>query len=478
MTTLSETIIPNGLLTASNTETITNKTISALSNTITDLDLGLSFFVESQNTTSPNDVKYANVFSAVGSTTDVDFVIDVKGVGALLVTLPDGSATGGNKRGDYAIDFQKIRSLNSQVASGSYATIVGGRSNYASGTYSVSGGYNNNSSGQSSTSFGYQNTASSNYASALGYSNLAQGLGSTSLGYDNSSTGNYGVSAGYLNSASGEDAVAIGYSNLASNLGAVSLGYDNTASGAYSTALGGRINSATTNYGTTAGYTNTASGAYAIAIGYSNDATGTGDTAFGYNNTVSGGSAFVVGQGNSALAAGAAGLNLSNRADGRACTVLGENGDARTRISSLTLGSVPYNANYAMQSVFMTLGAFSTSDTGNALTTYASAGLGSGYVNMDSNTSATFKMLVVAQVIGGDAKAWEVVGLVRRGASGASYFVGTPTTTVVAEDVGASSWTIDFGFHSTYGYWYPIGYGQVSTSIYWTASLWMSEVGN
>lgn len=476
MTTLSETIIPNGLLTADNTETITNKTISGLNNTIT--DVGLTFFTEAQNTTFPNDTAYANVFSAVGSTTDVDFVIDAKGVGALLVVLPDGSATGGNKRGDYAIDFQKIRTLNSQVASGSYSTIVGGRSNSVSGSYAVSGGYSNNVSALGSTAFGYSNTVNASYASALGYSNIAQGLGSISLGYDNASTGNYGVSAGYINSASSDYTVAIGYSNLASNLGAVSLGYDNTASSTYSTAFGGRVNSATNNYATTAGYTNTAGGAYAIAIGYSNDATGTGDTALGYNNTVSGGSAFAVCQGNSVTGAGAAGLNLSNLADGRACTVLGENGDARRRIASLTIGSVPYNTSYAMQSVFMTLGAYSTSNTGNALKTYVSAGLGQGYIDMDINTSATFKMLVVAQVIGGDAKAWEVVGLVRRGASGASYFVGTPTPTVVAEDVGASSWTIDFGFHATYGYWYPIGYGQVSTNIYWTASVWMSEVGN
>ena len=75
--------------------------------------------------------------------TDVDFVISPKGNGAIIAQQPDGTATGGNIRGIKALDLQMIRSSATQVASGNYSTISGGRNNTAGGMYSlVSGHYN------------------------------------------------------------------------------------------------------------------------------------------------------------------------------------------------------------------------------------------------------------------------------------------------------------------------------------------------
>ncbi len=70
--------------------------------------------------------------------------IRVTARGLLDAQVPDGDIAGGDKRGEYATDFQRQRALTSQVASGGYSVISGGGSNTASGIYStVSGGFGN-----------------------------------------------------------------------------------------------------------------------------------------------------------------------------------------------------------------------------------------------------------------------------------------------------------------------------------------------
>lgn len=80
--------------------------------------------------------------------TNSSLVLSPKGTGALIAQKPDGSATGGNSRGANAVDWQKVRSTNNQVASGSSSVICGGESNRASnGRSVVCGGRSNLSSG-------------------------------------------------------------------------------------------------------------------------------------------------------------------------------------------------------------------------------------------------------------------------------------------------------------------------------------------
>ena len=89
------------------------------------------------------------------SSTNADLVIQPKGSGAIVAQLPDGTSTGGNKRGLNSVDLQTTRTNASQVASGRASFISSGERNTASGDYSsVLGGLSNIASGDYSTTIG------------------------------------------------------------------------------------------------------------------------------------------------------------------------------------------------------------------------------------------------------------------------------------------------------------------------------------
>ena len=188
---------------------------------------GLTKFTESEATTSPNDTVYVDSLTAAGSTTNVDVAIVPKGTGAILVQIPDGTATAGNKRGGGAFDIQKTRSTATQVASGA-SSFCGGTNNTASGSRSFSFGNSNTASGTFSVTMGSTNTASNGNAFALGLENLASGDTSIAIGWGNTASGTYSQSIGTFSQATG--------------LGAASLGYFNVSSGDFSCTLGNRAN--------------------------------------------------------------------------------------------------------------------------------------------------------------------------------------------------------------------------------------------
>jgi len=130
---------------------------------------------------------------------NINMVVSPKGTGAFMLRVPDGTGTGGNARGQYAVDLQMTGgALN--VASGNYTFIGGGAENRASAGYSVAcGGFSNNSSGNYSTICGgIANTASGENSTSIGgFINVASGSSSTTIGgYKNTSSGAYSVSAG------------------------------------------------------------------------------------------------------------------------------------------------------------------------------------------------------------------------------------------------------------------------------------------
>lgn len=170
----------------------------------------------SLNTSAPNNTVNTSVFLASGGTANQDAVIQPKGTGAFILQLPDSTATGGNKRGDNAIDLQTGRSLATEVASG---------------TNSFAGGYGNRSSGGAAIAIGNTNISTGTSSAAIGELNTATGQGSIAMGTQNTAGGtNAAISLGKENVASGENSTIAG-------------GYQNTASGDYSAILGGRVNS-------------------------------------------------------------------------------------------------------------------------------------------------------------------------------------------------------------------------------------------
>ena len=158
------------------------------------------------------------VIKAAGADANIGIALTPIGNGAFSLATPGGTVTGGNARGQYAVDLQMLRVANTQVASGQYSTAAGGVSNTASGQYStVAGGVSNTASGYSSTvAGGYGNTASGgNSFVGGGHQNAAQSsLSSVINGQECTASANGAcIISGYKNVSYFPYQVVLGSSN-------------------------------------------------------------------------------------------------------------------------------------------------------------------------------------------------------------------------------------------------------------------------
>lgn len=280
---------------------------------------GLTYFTEDQNTSAPNATVYVDSLTAVSSTTSADISIIPKGSGSFLLDIPNGLASGGNKRGLYAVDLQMDRSSATEVGSGNYSFTVG-YSNTSSNTSTIAMGQSNNVSGFSSVALGYENTVTGQYSFATGILNTVGGSYAVVAGNQNSAS-DYSVSIGNLNSigtstlnasighnnihngavhgysfgrgntvgASATNSFVAGYNNLVSADRAVAIGGGVTASAQSSSALGGQNNTASGQYSFCGGgLQNTASGLYSVAFGNLCSSVGAASLTFGQSNTANG----------------------------------------------------------------------------------------------------------------------------------------------------------------------------------------------
>ena len=159
-------------------------------------------------TASPNATVNVCALEATGATTNVAVAIVPKGTGAVMFSVPDGTAAGGDARGANAIDLQAYRTAASQVASAVRSTVVG-NSNRASGSYSAAVGSGCQATGAFATAVG-SNATAAQYGAALGYDVDA---------------GNTAVVVGAQSIASGYASVALGNGCVASQWGAVATGF-------------------------------------------------------------------------------------------------------------------------------------------------------------------------------------------------------------------------------------------------------------
>lgn len=158
----------------------------------------LGRFVEAYTTSTATTAS----LTATSPATNIGLAIAPKGTGALTAAIPDGTATGGNARGNYAVDLQTQRTNATDVASGANSTIPGGRRCTASGTYSFATGYRGVASGSGSVAFG--------------------GSGSFSTGATASGTNSFAFGTGAVASATG--AIAFGPGTTASYQNGISFG--------------------------------------------------------------------------------------------------------------------------------------------------------------------------------------------------------------------------------------------------------------
>ena len=99
-------------------------------------------------TSTGTDIFGDSYEAASVSATDGNIVLSPNGTGAIQAQIADGASSGGDARGDNAVDLQTVRSSASQVASGEWAVVSGGSNNTAGTQVSViGGGFGNEISG-------------------------------------------------------------------------------------------------------------------------------------------------------------------------------------------------------------------------------------------------------------------------------------------------------------------------------------------
>lgn len=120
-----------------------------------------AWIINDNLTASPNNTVNHACLEATGGTTNVSVSIKPKGTGAFCLSVPDGTATGGNARGANAVDLQTSRALAANVASGQYSLVAGYNSS-ATTRCGVSLGYECNVTGADGTSLGMRNQVTTN----------------------------------------------------------------------------------------------------------------------------------------------------------------------------------------------------------------------------------------------------------------------------------------------------------------------------
>jgi len=398
---------------------------------------GLTHFVETESTAAPNATVPVDALTATdASFTDIDVALVAKGTGATLAQVPDATATGGNKRGTNATDWQKLRASATQVASGSRSTISGGTNNTASGSRSAVGG-------------GDTNTASSTYSF---------------------------VGCGQANTASiAHSFVGGGQSNLAqtNTHATVCGGNGNIASGARGTVSGGNTNTATGNYAVIAGgWNNQVAGANYSVVGggYGNQAGGSGSIiAGGVNNTTSANNATVCG-------------GDTNRANSVAATVNGgaygtTRGIVGSFVSPACNAPIAYTEGVT-QSALLLLARQTTDATATVLTSDTSAASSTNQVILPNNAAYSFSGEVIAGVTAaGNTARWTIDGAIKRGANAASTaMVGTPTVTMTHNDAGAAAWVVAVTADTTNGGIKVEVTGALATTIRWVCRINTTEM--
>lgn len=390
---------------------------------------GITGFTSDVNTTSPNQATWSAVrLQTAHNGSNNDIVLQAKGTGAHLAQTPDNSTTGGNKRGEYAVDWQKTRSFGAdRVASGNYSVIAGGDSNLAGATYSgVLAGSNNQIAAGAAGAFigaGTTNIISSNGSRAViagGQSNqITQPWAAIGGGETNSASNSYTVIAG---------------------------GRSNSVSGAYACIGGGQSNTNTGQYSAIAGGTQNT-----IAAGYSFIGAGDGHYIQGQNGAIVGGTSNLIGS--NATSSVALGQNAMTRCQGEIA------------IASHTFGT----SRGAGVSIY-NLSVRTTDATATNLTAMGGALGNNTVIVLDSSSVVTFKVFVTAkQQISSNIGGWEITGV--------AYFDGTTVNlfNVVSNKIhstvgGWNATVVSGGVTGGFGRLMVQVSGAISSNIQWHAS--------
>jgi len=407
-----------------------------------------------------------------------------------------GVICGGANNTNNASSYGTLVGGNGSTLSGQYASIVGGQSHSGSGYYNFIGGGFTNSGTATGAVTTQSGTMNGTTAVTLSGSNASIKVGQLITGTSIASTTYVAAISGTAltlsQNASGSSTstlsfftphgVVVGggnnqatgsYSFIGGGGDAGTAANRNTASGDWSVVAGGNRNVASGNFSVVGGgFTNTASGIGSFI--------GSGGN-FGAQ-TASGQGAFVgAGWGNTVTGAAASSLGASNQASGDYSAVIGGSyGLARSIIGNTVFAasSAPYGTAFGCQGALLILARQTTDATATVLASTSAAAGSTNQVAMPINSAYLFKVTVIAGVTGaGNTKAWKLEGAIKKGATnGTTAIVGTVTTTVLATDAGASTWTVTATADTTNGGLAITATGQAATTIRWVAKVETTEM--
>lgn len=233
-----------------------------------------------------------------------------------------------------------------------------------------------------------------------------------------------------------------------------------------------------------------ASGTQSVGIGARNTASGSNSTAIGYNNTASSSSSYAMGTSNNAGGTNAVAIGSSNSSTGNTSTAIG-NSNTTSGNYAIALGfqAVTGSIQGRMTHSSGQLGAaadsqgstwdLKTSTTNATATQLTSGGIAAGTASrvlLPNNTAYAFKGVIIGKQSGSaNCAAWEITGLIVRGANAASTaIVGTPTITAI--DNTAAFGTPTLAADTTNGCLTVSVVGVAATNIRWTCTLRTTEV--
>lgn len=362
--------------------------------------------------------------------------------------------------------------------------------------------------GVNAIAIGDQAVSSGTDSFAIGTDTDATGTSSLAIGKGAQATANHNLAIGLNASASAERAIAIGNNGVvAGSTYSTAIGHNSsfggsvTATGSGAMALGGsyaagvdsfaaaRTNN-TSSYGAIGtnsiamGYNAKSPGNYGVAIGFVANANQQ-STSLGPNSTAGG---------TSGIRSTAIGYQVY--AGGNHTTVIGSGSSTMTELGgdvahssavgysakSIRSGQISFGNGYVdnaqdSQYSITTLRCKTTNNTQTVMTTDNSTATALNQINLRSRVAMSFKGMVVARESAGsgtDCAAFEISGLIRQEASGASTTVLVNSAITVIDN--QPNWGLALSADTTLGGLKVQITGASSTTIKWVAPIECAEV--
>lgn len=243
------------------------------------------------------------------------------------------------------------------------------------------------------------------------------------------------------------------------------------------------------NYSFCAGSQNSAQSSFSVALGVSSDATADKAVAIGDNNAASGDASFAVGSyatasnqtsismGTSTVASGVRSVAIGNASTANATTsyALGTQAHVFGIIGRYSYcAGVELSDGDSQYSKFV-LRERTTGNTATTLTTNSSAASTNNQVILSNNSAYRFKGTIIGKKSGTtDVAAWDIDGIIVRGANAAATTLSVSTVTLVQN---TPAWgTPTLAADTTNGGLQVQVTGAAATNIQWTANIETTEV--